>query len=323
MGRAVLLPCLLLGLVHVAVGPASAAFESHRAGFTVEVGEESADYDVLAFSVLPGEVVPLRVPPAVGGAHFEIVASDGEAPVRDDSKGSPRAWTWTAPNKPGVATLVVRSVPDGRSMRLVFLVLTPASQVQNGSLKGYRIGAYPEPPLRGNPIYRPPLGFFEVTTANQDTQVSPHFRLRQFLCKQAGGHPKYVLVGTRLLRKLEHGLEELNQKGVHAETFFVMSGFRTPVYNTALRDVPYSRHQWGDAADVYVDQDRDGRMDDINRDGKSDDADSAFLYDFFDGLAKSKSYAPFEGGLGRYGQTRTHPPFVHVDARGSRARWSG
>ena len=34
-----------------------------------------------------------------------------------------------------------------------------------------------------------------------------------------------------------------------------------------------SRHQYGDAADVFVDNDRNGRLDDLNRDGRVDTRD--------------------------------------------------
>ena len=56
----------------------------------------------------------------------------------------------------------------------------------------------------------------------------------------------------------------------------VMSGFRTPRYNhsggnTAGR-ANLSRHMYGDAADVFVDNDRNGSMDDINGDGRVDTA---------------------------------------------------
>ena len=51
-------------------------------------------------------------------------------------------------------------------------------------LNGYRIGSYPAQALRGLAIYRPPVGFVEVTRENENTFVSPHFQLKQFLCKR-------------------------------------------------------------------------------------------------------------------------------------------
>jgi uncharacterized protein YcbK (DUF882 family) len=39
-------------------------------------------------------------------------------------------------------------------------------------------------------------------------------------------------------------------------------------------------------------------------------------------LAKPE-YARFQGGMGFYPATTAHPPFVHVDVRGTKARWRG
>ena len=52
---------------------------------------------------------------------------------------------------------------------------------RNGLLNGYAIGQYPARLLNGNPIYERPAGFVEVTKDNEDTRLSPHFKLKQFL----------------------------------------------------------------------------------------------------------------------------------------------
>jgi hypothetical protein len=194
--------------------------------------------------------------------------------------------------------------------------------VQGEYLNGYRIGRYPDKPLRGLAIYRPPAGFIEVTPENRDTRLSPHFTLGQFLCKQESGWPKYVVLRERLILKLEMILEEVNKRGHTARTFTVMSGYRTPFYNKAIGNVRYSRHVYGGAADIYIDEDpADGNMDDLNGDGRIDYRDAAVLYAIIDDLYGHAWYQPFVGGLGRYRKTANHGPFVHVDVRGFRARW--
>jgi hypothetical protein len=51
----------------------------------------------------------------------------------------------------------------------------------------------------------------------------------------------------------------------------VMSGFRTPRYNKSGGNTGgranLSRHMYGDASDIFVDNDGNGTMDDLNRDG--------------------------------------------------------
>jgi len=197
--------------------------------------------------------------------------------------------------------------------------------VKNGMLNGYRIGEYPSTPLKGNPIYLPPPGFIEVTTENQDTKVSPHFTLKQFVCKEdtTRAFPKYVVLKERLPLKLEAVLQRVNALGVHVATLNVMSAYRTPYYNHAIGDVKYSMHQWGSAADVYVDPEKKNRMEDLNRDKRVDIEDAKFLYDDIEEMLSLQEFKKFQGGMGYYPATSAHPPFVHVDVRGTPARWKG
>jgi len=97
-----------------------------------------------------------------------------------------------------------------------------------------------------------------------------------------------------------------------------MSGYRTPFYNKAIGNVGFSQHQWGRAADIFIDKDKNGTMDDLNKDKRIDRNDAVFLYQMLDRLSKQSSLI---GGLGVYGSASSHGPFVHVDVRGKRARW--
>ena len=149
-------------------------------------------------------------------------------------------------------------------------------------------------------MYLPPPGFIEVTKDNQDTKVSPHFTLKQFLCKEdtTRPFPKYVVLKERLPLKLEAMLERVNELGVKVDTLHVMSAYRTPYYNHAIGDVKYSMHQWGSAADVYVDPHKKNRMEDLNRDGRVDIEDAKFLYDDIERMLAAKELPKFQGGMG-------------------------
>ncbi|HEV2985955.1 MAG TPA: hypothetical protein VGX46_16275, partial [Vicinamibacterales bacterium] len=61
----------------------------------------------------------------------------------------------------------------------------------------------------------------------------------------------------------------------------------------------------------------------LNRDGRIDVRDSKFLFDEIEQLLAEKEGRKFQGGMGFYPATSAHPPFVHVDVRGTAARWSG
>jgi hypothetical protein len=252
-------------------------------------------------TVLPGETVTLE------GSEARPTAG------RLTELGNGR-WAWTAPSEPGFYPIRIIAAGKPDSVTIQAFVLVPYNRLQGESLNGYRIGRYPTRPLRGLDIYRAPAGFIEVTRENQDAFISPHFQLKQFVCKQSGGYPKYVVLNEDLVQRLEELLALANASGYRASTFHVMSGYRTPAYNRAIGNVAYSRHTWGAAADIFIDADHNGRMDDLNRDGRSDARDADVLYRLFDGVQNA-------GGLGRYEATAAHGPFVHVDVRDRRARW--
>ena len=101
-----------------------------------------------------------------------------------------------------------------------------------------------------------------------------------------------------------------------------MSGYRTPFSNKAIGNVQYSRHVWGGAADFYIDQSpKDGVMDDLNKDGVVNREDAVWLANFISNMSKQGAFGPRVGGLGIYGANAAHGPFVHVDVRGTLARW--
>jgi len=202
-----------------------------------------------------------------------------------------------------------------------FIRLLPFGAKINGRIGSYRVGVWPSE--RRDPA-RNPSGFIRVTRENQDTHVSEHFRLRDFLTHdQQGVWPKYLVLREELLDKLELVIADLNAHGTPVRHVVVMSGFRTPQYNVrgvgAGGRAQDSRHQYGDAADVFVDNNRDGWMDDLNRDGRVDHRDAQVIIDAADRV--ERVYPDLVGGAGRYRATTAHGPFAHIDARGARARW--
>ncbi|MGH9320029.1 MAG: D-Ala-D-Ala carboxypeptidase family metallohydrolase, partial [Vicinamibacteria bacterium] len=287
--------------------------------FILESERDRFHYRVNGVFLMPGESLETRaaeLEPIDGSESFDFQTAAGEV-----ESLSFRSWRWRAPMEPGLYPIRVKRTGADEGILLNVFVMVPAEEMRNERLEGYRIGSYPS--SSGGPVYEAPRGFVEVTKETQDTLVSPHFRLGQFLCKQEGDFPKYVVLREPLVLKLELLLDRINREGHHAETFHVMSGYRTPYYNHAIGNVPYSRHVWGDAADIFVDADRDGVMDDLDRDGRSDLGDARVLYDIIDGEERSlfASLRSLVGGLGKYRATPDHGPFVHLDTRGRQARW--
>jgi peptidase M15-like protein len=291
-------------------------FDPETVPFAVTFNGETSSYTDTSAFLMPGASATLEVVNGVTGRYSLSLKEEGSAVQQ-----GPRRWRYTAPARPGLYTLELDGPGHNDSVDIHVFVLVPASQVKNGWLNGYRIGSYPP----ASKSYTPPKGFVEVTKDNEDTKVSPHFRLKQLICRQdtLADFPKYVVLEQRLLLKLETILERVNRMGFSTDTLHVMSAYRTPYYNHAIGDVKYSQHQWGSAADVYIDPHDKDRMEDLNRDGRIDIADSKFLYDRIEEWFERKDLQKFEGGLGFYPATAAHPPFVHVDVRGTKARWKG
>lgn len=307
---------ILAALLLTSLPSLAAAFQAERAGFSLRFREEVNPYSVLGVFVLPGEALALEVAGEdLGRGPYSLEAPSGRLERIADA-----AWEWRAPSRPGPVAVRVVQQPTGRTMTLNVFVMVSV-EANSLDVKGYKLGRYPSKPLKGLPAYLPPRGFVEVTAANRDVLVSPHFTLGQFVCKQGQSFPKYLVLRERLLLKLEALLAAVNEAGHPASTFTVMSGFRTPAYNQGLKNGAYSRHLYGDAADIFIDEDDDGVMDDLNQNGRSDLGDAAVLRELIEAWSRESWFQAFIGGLGLYGASRHHGPYVHVDARGYAAEW--
>lgn len=290
------------------------AYESGLLPYQITVGPWITEYHTMSFFLLPGESVKITIANQQGEIAFTV--TDGEKTSARQTSHS-----YTAPQQPGLKQLTL--TPNGQpAARINLFTLVPKTRITNKKLNGYTIGEYPAKWYNNLPIYQAPQGFVEVTKSNQDIALSPHYTLKQFLCKQNEGYPKYVVLQTRLLRKLEYLTDSVNRHGIATNGFVIMSGYRTPWYNDQIKNKTYSRHQWGGAADVYIDESpKDGVMDDLNKDGKIDINDARWLGNLIESLQQEQDYIPFIGGMGIYAANAAHGPFVHVDVRGFKARW--
>jgi len=228
-----------------------------------------------------------------------------------------------AASNPGSTTTWTKlSTADGDSFTVVTMV--PLQGAEAAGYGRYHVGSWPSDGLTASTArYAPPAGFIGVTAENQRTPVSAHFTMADFLTHDQGNvWPKVLVVQTRLLDKLELLRAELEKEGL-PNKLHVMSGFRTPQYNAQGVGkggrATHSRHMYGDAADVFVDADGNGWMDDLNGDGKVDLKDSHILKKAAERV--EADYPVLVGGIGTYPSNGVHGPFVHVDARGVKARW--
>ena len=273
---------------------------------------------------LRGQSGELRYAPALPGSRV-VQAVPGAAAIIEGGK----VGDFTAPRKPGIYEFSVEMNRARRDIENISIVtLVPRSAKQGGRIGSYQLGTWPfeKGGTPRSPRYAAPPGFIEVTPENQNFQVSEHFRLRQFLTKdQHNVWPKYLPLDPLLIDKLELTIQELQNEGVRVEHVHVMSGFRTPRYNSGGGNTSgranLSRHMYGDGADVYVDNNRDGHPDDITGDGRVTVRDA----EKFAAAAErvERKHRSLVGGIGIYVACCGHGPFTHIDVRGSRARWRG
>jgi hypothetical protein len=221
-----------------------------------------------------------------------------------------------APSEPGFFKLRlvrdnVRRTIDG----LTLAVLVPFEQKQGGMLNGYKIGTYIGERLTGRP--NPPIGFLEVREADVDLQITKHLKVGDFLTHdEQDVWPKYAAVTPALLDKLELVIAEIaSWHGKDVPVTLAMdvhSGFRSPAHNRTIRRAASdSQHQYGDAADVAMDANGDGKI----------DAMDARMVGLATEIVELKD-PELVGGIGLYISGRQHA-YVHIDARGKRVRWRG
>ena len=307
------------GAIAIGLDPDMAAsqrenFET-RNHFAIEFQKIRTSLALVSTSLMPGESIEIGADPLGESIDFEAEAEGGSLEQLNDTK-----WRWTAPEEPGHHCVHIIDQATKETTCLNVFVLVPYDGSEE--LNGYQIGKYQKKPLHGRKAYEVPEGFIEVTQDNQDLWVSPHFQLRQFLCRQKSDYPKYVRLDPKLLIKLELILQEVQQAGIPAHSFYVVSGYRTPYYNSSIGNkTKYSRHFYGDAADIFVDIDDDGKIDDLNDDDQVTNEDPRFLFNLVDSLVDQENYQPYKGGLGFYGINEARTGFIHVDVRGQKVRW--
>lgn len=208
----------------------------------------------------------------------------------------------------------------GEAQRLTeprLAVLVPFERKLGGVLNGYRIGSYPAEWTDDRERFQRPPGFVEVRAEDADLPLSTHLKVSDFLTHDSQTRwPRYVAVDPRVVDKIELVLGELARRRGDEQLVFdvrVHSGYRTPLHNAgvegAARD---SRHMYGDAADVAIDADGDGK------------------FTIFDAYRVERAvdwveqlHPELAGGLGVYSSPRWPTPYVHIDARGESKRWRG
>lgn len=130
------------------------------------------------------------------------------------------------------------------------------------------------------------------TTETINTQLTTHFHIQEFKCKDGTQVPeKYLYNVVELASNLQ------NLRDYLGEPIHLNSGYRTESYNKKVGGKPASKHLIAQAADITV---------------KSKSPKQ--LASVIEKLITEKKMK--QGGLGIY------PGFVHYDIRGTKTRWN-
>jgi len=263
---------------------------------------------------LPGDQVEFPIAIAGGGDSLSYqwvsaVDSTQAEPARDLT-ASPTI----APLRPGFYHLaVIRGATREILVEPSLAVMVPFSRKLGDQVNGYRIGWYLAERLGAG--HDRPAGFVEVRPEMLDLQITKHLKLGDFVTHddQREVWPKYVALNPRLLDKLELIFADLGARVRPGLMVDMHSGFRSPSHNARVENAARdSRHQYGDAADLAIDADADGRI--------------TMTDELLVMLAVERveeRHPDLVGGLGMYTSRRYRTPYVHIDARGKRTRWQG
>jgi Peptidase M15 len=266
----------------------------------------------------PDGPVTLRVPDSLGGRSGALRFHTLTPEAANATAGFVVTFGERALRLPAVHQVI-----RGSDSAFSLILLTPFAAKRGGMLNGYRLGQWPAERWMMARNYFNPDGFVEVTPADTALRLSRRFSLGEFLTHDRQSvWPRYIVLEEKLIDKLELVLDDLAAQGVPTDHVVVLSGFRAPYYNEQGAGegmARASRHMYGDAADIIVDADGDGRMDDLNRDGKLDLRDTEPITR---AIARVEARHPdLVGGVGTYQAMGPRGPFAHIDVRGTSARW--
>ncbi|RCW57442.1 peptidase M15A [Halanaerobium sp. ST460_2HS_T2] len=318
MKKAIYTTIIILGFLLFFNSVPGLAFSNGHANFSVKYEGLKIPFKTFSIFVLPGEEIKFEIAEENRDKTYQIEL--GEKVF--ESKNS---FTWNAYQEVGHYRTLIKEKnsadPDAR-IKINIFVICPRNNKNGQYLEDFRIGYYPDIPADKKEYYTKPKGFLKIEESMLGINLTPHFKLDQFLTNQTRQFPQFIAIQESLLLKLEFFLEDINNAGYKADTFGIVSIYRTPYFNKKLgNNTDFSRHIFGDAADIFIDRNGNEWMDDLNGDGQSTIADSNILYDLAVEFDQKEKFAQLQGGVSSYKGNGVRGPFIHIDTRGFHVNW--
>lgn len=93
----------------------------------------------------------------------------------------------------------------------------------------------------GGSTYVPPLRYLDISAHDEKLEIAPNFVLGEYLQSWKG---RYGVMQSHVVDRLQQLRDTLG------EPLSVNSGYRNPAYNASIGGAEWSRHMYGDAADL-------------------------------------------------------------------------
>lgn len=294
------------------------SFSEEHADFSVVYDDLKIPLKTFSIFVMPWEDIEIKIAEEDRNQQYLI-----ELGGKKYESGS--SFSWKAHGESGHYPVTIReknSTGENSKIKLNVFVLHPYSEKEGEYMHGFRIGNYPKASADKKEEYSKPEGFLKIDKSLLDLNLTPHFKMEQFLTNQSEELPQFIAIKESILLKLEYFLAEVNNAGYNAETFGIVSFYRSPYFNKKIGNgTHYSRHIYGDAVDIYIDNSGNEWMDDLNGDEKTDIADANLLFDLACEFDKKDKNSALQGGVSSYKGNGVRGPFIHIDTRGVHTTW--
>jgi len=296
----------------------AAAFSKEHANFSIVYDDLKIPLKTFSIFVLPREDIKISIAAEDRGQTYTIELG---GKIYESST----SFNWKAHAESGHYQATIREknkAESGSEIKINVFVLHPYENKNGQYLEDFRIGYYPEIPADKKEMYSKPKGFLKIDQSLLELNLTPHFKMKQFLTGQSSDLPQFIAIQESLILKLEFFLEEVNKAGYYAESFGIVSLYRTPYFNKKIgNNTDFSRHLFGDAADIYIDNSGNEWMDDLNGDGQFTKADSDILADLAVKFDQKEEFNDLQGGVCSYKGNGVRGPFLHIDTRGRHITW--
>lgn len=231
-----------------------------------------------------------------------------------------RSFDCLSPSSPRTYDFRVSYVLNGKPVQETFYII-----VTHGSrrrvLQAYHQGHLPlDPqPVRDSHLLNNDVQYFFLDQRLKQTEWLPGYPLADFVhwdYSASEGQAALAALDFNLVKKLTHLTVELFEAGVSKRPLRIVSGYHHPEFHRRIKAPPNSIHPLGKAVDFIVDNNGDGRMDDLNGDGVLSIQDTKPIVSALYRLEKARGTVPGIIGVIELQQSEGPEVIVHMDVSG-------